>query len=81
MEHYANLHHRDLEFHISDLVILKLTPQLWKKVRSRVLHQGLVRKYDEPFEVLSRVSLQAKATRVYETPPHVSCGLSKAISF
>lgn len=31
---------------------VKLTPQIWKKISSKTVHQSLVPKYDGPFEVV-----------------------------
>lgn len=36
-------------------MLLKLTPQIWKKIKSKIVHRGLVPKYDGPFEVVKRV--------------------------
>ena len=40
---------------MGDQVLLKLTPQIWKKVSSKTRHRSLIPKYDGPFEVLKRV--------------------------
>ena len=55
MEKYANQHRRPLEFQVGDKVLLKLTPQIWKKVTDKRFHKGLVQRYDGPFEVIKRV--------------------------
>ncbi|KAK6914907.1 hypothetical protein RJ641_020024 [Dillenia turbinata] len=54
MEKYANKK-RPLEFNVGDMVLLKLTPQIWRKVSRRNAHRGLVARYDGPFEVLQRI--------------------------
>ena len=36
-------------------VLLKLTPQIWKKMDSKTRQRGLIPKYDGPFEVIKRV--------------------------
>ena len=36
-------------------MLLKLTPQIWKKVTDRRYHKGLVQRYDGPFCVLQRI--------------------------
>ena len=36
-------------------MMLKLTPQIWKKVSSKTVHRGLIPKYDRPFEVIKKV--------------------------
>ena len=38
-----------------DKVMLKLTPQIWKKISSKLVHHGLVHRYDSPFEVIKHV--------------------------
>ena len=35
--------------------MLKLTPQIWKKLNNRAIHKGSVRKYEGSFEVLRKV--------------------------
>ena len=55
MKKYADQHRRALEFREGDLVLLKLTPQIWKKVTDKRYHKGLVQRYDGPFEVTKRV--------------------------
>ncbi|XP_027182095.1 uncharacterized protein LOC113780495 [Coffea eugenioides] len=55
MKKYADQQRRDLEFHVRDQVILKLTPQIWKKVSSKTVHRGFIPKYDRPFEVIKKV--------------------------
>ncbi|KAK4381873.1 Transposon Ty3-G Gag-Pol polyprotein [Sesamum angolense] len=46
---------RHVEFGAGDQVLLKLTPQIWKKISSKSVHRGLIPKYDGPFEVMSKV--------------------------
>ena len=55
MRKYADKHRRSLEFQVGDRVLLKLTPQIWKKVSDKRYHNGLVQRYDGPFEVIKRV--------------------------
>src|SRR5262249_14289076 len=55
MKKYADRNQRDLEFQIRDKVMLKLTPQIWKKINSKSTHRGLIPKYDGPFEVMKKV--------------------------
>ncbi|KAF7151574.1 hypothetical protein RHSIM_Rhsim02G0166800 [Rhododendron simsii] len=45
---------RPLEFQVGDKVMLKLTPQIWKKINSKKVSQ-LIARYDGPFEVVKRV--------------------------
>jgi hypothetical protein len=55
MKKGADASRRPLEFNVGDAVLLKLTPQIWKKIKSKIVHRGLVPKYDGPFEVVKRV--------------------------
>lgn len=55
MKKYADKGRRPLEFKARDRVLLKLTPQIWKKISSKTTHCGLISKYDGPFKILKRV--------------------------
>ena len=55
MKKYADKHRRALEFQVGDKVLLKLTPQIQKKVTNKLYHKGMISKYDGPFEVVMRV--------------------------
>ncbi|KAL3512886.1 hypothetical protein ACH5RR_025603 [Cinchona calisaya] len=55
MKKYADMGRKDVEFQVHNLVMLKLTPQIWKKVSSKIVHRGLIPKYDGPFEVIKYV--------------------------
>ncbi|KAL0328234.1 UNVERIFIED_CONTAM: Transposon Ty3-G Gag-Pol polyprotein [Sesamum calycinum] len=55
MKKYADIGRRHVEFSAGDQVLLKLTPQIWKKISSKSVHRGLIPKYDSPFEVMSKV--------------------------
>ena len=55
MKKYADKGRRPMEFKVGDKVMLKLTPQIWKKISSKTVHRGLIPKYDRPFEVFKRV--------------------------
>ena len=55
MKKYANHDRRPLEFQVGDKVLLKLTPQIWKKISSKTRQRGLIPKYDGPFKVIKRV--------------------------
>lgn len=46
---------RSLKFSMGDKVLLKLSPHIWKKLKSRIIHKGLVQKYEGPFKVLKKV--------------------------
>ncbi|KAL0302206.1 UNVERIFIED_CONTAM: hypothetical protein Sangu_3114400 [Sesamum angustifolium] len=49
---YADMGRRHVEFSGGNQVLLKLTPQIWKKISSKSVHRGLIPKYDRPFEDL-----------------------------
>ena len=49
---YANQKNRLLEFSEGDKVLLKLTPQIWKKIMGKTKHRGLVPRYNRPFEII-----------------------------
>ncbi|KAL0387747.1 UNVERIFIED_CONTAM: Transposon Ty3-I Gag-Pol polyprotein [Sesamum radiatum] len=55
MKKYADMGRRYVEFSAGDQVLLKLIPQIWKKISSKSVHQGLIPKYDGSFEVMSKV--------------------------
>ncbi|KAL0461931.1 UNVERIFIED_CONTAM: hypothetical protein Slati_0080700 [Sesamum latifolium] len=55
MKKYADMGRRHVEFSVGDQVLLKLTPQIWKKISSKSVHRRLIPKYDGPFEVVSKV--------------------------
>ena len=55
MKKYADKVRRPLEFQVWDKVLLKLTPQIWRKFRSKSVPRGLIPKYDGPFEISKRV--------------------------
>ena len=55
MKKYTDCDHRPLEFQVGNKVLLKLTPQIWKKISSKTRQRGLIPKYDGPFEVIKRV--------------------------
>lgn len=46
---------RLLEFDVGNKVLLKLTPQISKKSSSKIVHWGLVLKYNGFFKVMKRV--------------------------
>ena len=55
MKKYADQHRGALEFQIEDKVLLKLTPQILKKVSSKTRQRGLIPKFEGPFEVIKKV--------------------------
>ncbi|OIT29006.1 hypothetical protein A4A49_55337 [Nicotiana attenuata] len=77
MKKYVDWNRRPLEFKVGDKVLLKLTPQIWKKIDSRVRHRALVSRYDGPFEVAKKVgevAYQLKLPEIIKIRPtfHVS---------
>lgn len=54
MKKYADKGRRPLKFQVGDKVLLKLTPQIWKKISSKTVHCGLIPKYGGPFEVMKK---------------------------
>ena len=66
MKKYADKGRRPLEFQVGDKVLLKLTPQIWKKFISESVHRGLIPKYDGPFEIVKRVSVVAYKLKLPE---------------
>ena len=66
MKKYADRDHRPLEFQVGDKVLLKLTPQIWKKISSKTRQRGLIPKYDRPFEVIKRVGQVAYMLKLPE---------------
>ena len=55
MKKYMDCDRRSLEFQVGDKVLLKLTPQIWKKISSKTRQKGLIPKNDESFEVIKWV--------------------------
>lgn len=55
MKKYADAGRQPLEFNVGDKMLLKLTPQIWKKINSKMVHRRLVPKYDGPFEVMKQM--------------------------
>ena len=66
MKKYADRDRRPLEFQVGDRVLLKLTPQIWKKIRNKTRQRGLISKYDGPFEVIKRVGQVAYMLKLLE---------------
>ena len=66
MKKYADRDRRPLEFQVGDRVLLKLTPQIWKKINSKTRQRGLIPKYDGPFEVIKRVKQVAYMLKLLE---------------
>ena len=55
MKKWADESRRAVEFDIGDLVMLKLTPQVWKKISRKTAHKGLIQRYDGPFKIVNRI--------------------------
>ncbi|OIT36608.1 hypothetical protein A4A49_64169 [Nicotiana attenuata] len=55
MKKYADRNRSPLEFKVGEKVLLQLTPQIWKKIDSRVRHRALVSRYDGSFKVAEKV--------------------------
>lgn len=51
----ADCDRRPLEFQVWDRVLLKLTPQIWKKISNKTRQRGLIPKYDGPFKVIKSI--------------------------
>uniref|UniRef100_A0A803M2A2 Chromo domain-containing protein n=1 Tax=Chenopodium quinoa TaxID=63459 RepID=A0A803M2A2_CHEQI len=59
MKKYEDKGKRPLEFNVGDKVLLKLTPQIWKKISTKTAQRALIPRYDGPFEVLKKVGAVA----------------------
>ena len=55
MKKYADRGRRPLEFEQGEMVLLKQTRQIWKKIINKQFQRGLIPKYDGPFEVVKRI--------------------------
>ncbi|RVW96773.1 Retrovirus-related Pol polyprotein from transposon 17.6 [Vitis vinifera] len=55
---------------VGDRVLLKLTPQIWKKISSKTRQMGLIPKYDGPFEPYHE-DLDAERVQTKRAPPLV----------
>ena len=55
MKKYVDKGRRPLEFEEGEKVLLKLTPQIWKKIRNKHFQRGLIPKFDDPFEIVKRI--------------------------
>ncbi|KAK4385863.1 hypothetical protein Sango_2710300 [Sesamum angolense] len=75
MKKYADMGRRHVEFSAGDQVLLKLTPQIWKKISSKSVHRGLIPKYDGPFEDL----LDAARQQTQRAPPVIRKEFEKTV--
>ncbi|XP_078433656.1 uncharacterized protein LOC144704943 [Wolffia australiana] len=55
MKKYADQHRRDVEFQVSDMVLLKTNTQMLKTKQAKQRHKGLVPRYDGLFEVVAKI--------------------------
>ena len=55
-----------MEFDVGDRVLLKLTPQIWKKILGKNQHRGLVLRYDGSFEVMGKVGVVTYRLKQFE---------------
>ncbi|CAA0808162.1 Unknown protein [Striga hermonthica] len=55
MKKYADRGRRDVQFAVGDLVLLKVSPKVWKQISAKAVHRGLISKYEGPFEIVSKV--------------------------
>ena len=78
MKKYADRGRRPLEFEQGELVLLKLTPQIWKKIRYKQFQRGLIPKYDGPFEVVKRIGNVAYKLKL---PERLKLHLTFHVSF
>ena len=66
MKKYADKGRRPLEFAEGEKVLLKVTPQIWKKVQNKQFQRGLILKYDGPFEIVKRIRNVAYKLKLLE---------------
>ena len=52
MKKFVDRDRRAVEFDVGDKVLLKLTPQIWKRISAKTVHRGLVPRYDGPFKMV-----------------------------
>ena len=66
MKKYTDKGKRPLEFEEGEKVLLKLIPQIWKKIINKQFQRGLIPKYDGPFEVVKRIGNVAYKLKLHE---------------
>ena len=60
MKKYANKGKRPLEYQVGNKVMLKLTSQIWKKIKkNRHYQKGLILRYDGPFGIVKKIGVIA----------------------
>ena len=80
MNKFANKGRRPLEFEEWEKVLLKLNPQICKKIRNKHFQRGLIPKYDSQFKIVKRIGKMAnkmKLPKILNFHPtfHVSYGV------
>ena len=63
---YVDKGRRPLEFKEEEKVLLKMTPQIWKKIQNKQFQRGLILKYDGPFEKMKRIGNVAYKLKLLE---------------
>ena len=67
MKKWAYKKQRNTEYKVEDMVLVKLLPQQFKSLR--LVHKGLVRRYEGPFPILGKVG---KVSYRIELPPRLN---------
>ncbi|KAL0358171.1 UNVERIFIED_CONTAM: hypothetical protein Scaly_1502800 [Sesamum calycinum] len=75
MKKYVDMGMQYVEFSVGDQVLLKLTPQIWKKITSKFVHRGLISKYGGPFEDL----LDTARQQTQRAPPVIRKEFEKTV--
>ena len=78
MKKYADKDKRPLEFEEGEKVLLKLTPQIWKKIQNKQFQRALISKYDGPFEIVKRIGNVAYKLKL---PERLKLHLTFHVSF
>ena len=78
MKKYVDKGRWPLEFEEGEKVLLKLTPQIWKKIRNKQFQRGLIPKYDGPFEIVKRIGNMAYKVKL---PERLKLHLTFHVSF
>ncbi|KAK4421846.1 hypothetical protein Salat_2135200 [Sesamum alatum] len=79
MKKYADMEKRQVEFSVGGQVLLKLTPQIWKKISAKVVHKGLISKYDGPFEKFHTDPLDTSRLQAQRAPPMIRREFQKKV--
>ena len=54
MKKYVDKGRKPIEFKMGDRVLLKLIPQIQKKLNSKTMHRGLISRYNGPFKIVKK---------------------------